>query len=132
MQSLLRPAVALLATLTFSFAAVPDDVRQNLDKLVPEAIRLLEAKEYVTVLEILMLPEDFKNITENLPVAEFAAKFGEQKAAKLLAVLKAAKDLKPILSEDGNIATFELPENPEFPRKALVFERIDGRWFIKN
>ena len=44
MKSLIRSALALLATFTFSFAAVPDDVRGNLDKLVPEAVRLLEAK----------------------------------------------------------------------------------------
>jgi hypothetical protein len=132
MHSLLRPAFALLATLTFSFAAVPNDVRKNLDKLVPEAIRLLEAKDYVTVLETLVPPETFKQITSEHPIAEFAAKFGESKAAKLLAVLKAAKDGKAVLSEDGTSATFELPENPEFPKKTLVFEKIEGRWFIKN
>ena len=132
MKSLLRPAVALLATFAFSLATVPDDVRGNLEKLVPETIRLLEAKEFATVLETLVPPDEFKKITAERPIAEFAAKFGENKAASLLAVLKAVKDRKAKVSEDGNTATFDLPEIPDVPRKTLVFAKIEGRWFIKN
>jgi hypothetical protein len=132
MQSLIRSAVALVATFTFAYAAVPDDVRGDLDKLVPETIRLLEAKEFVTVLETLVPPGEFKKITAEKPIAEFAAMFGEKKAASLLAVLKVVKDLKPKVSEDGNTATYALPENPEFPKTEIVFAKIGGRWFIKN
>jgi hypothetical protein len=132
MKSLIRSAVTLLATFTFGIAAVPDDIRQDLGKLVPEAIRLLEAKEYATVLEVLVPPDEFKKLTAEHPIAEFAAKFGEKKAAVLLAVLKSTNDLKAKLSEDGNTATFDLPENAEFPKKEIVFTKIDGRWFIKN
>ena len=132
MKSLIRPAFALLASFTFSVAAVPDEVRGDLGKLVPEMIRLLEAKDYASVLEALVPPDIFKQITAEKPIAEFAAKFGETKAASLLAVLKAAKDKKPKLSEDGNTATFDLPENPEFPKKEIVFTKVEKRWFIKN
>lgn len=132
MKTLIRPAVALLATFTCSLAAVPDEIRQNLDKLVPETIRLLEAKDYATVLETLVPPDEFKKIVAERPLAEFAAKFGENKAASLLAVMKAVVDQKPKVSEDGNTATFDLPENPEFPKKTLVFTKIERRWYIKN
>jgi hypothetical protein len=132
MKIFIRPAVALLATFTCGFAAVPDDIRGNLDKLVPEAIRLLEAKEFATLLETLVPPDIFKQLTAEHPIAEFAAQFGKDKSASLLAVLKAVKDKKPKFSEDGNTATFVLPENPEFPKKELVFAKIEGRWFIKN
>ncbi len=81
MKSLLASVGALTATFTFSFAAVPDDVRGNLDKLVPETVRLLEAKDYATVLETLVPPADFKKITAEKPLAEFAARFGQEKAA---------------------------------------------------
>ncbi len=132
MKSFLRFAVAIIATFTCSLAAVPDEIRQDLGKLVPETIRLLEAKEYATVLETLVPPDDFKKITSELPLAEFAAKFGEKKAAELLAVMKIVKDQKPKLSDDGNIATVSLPESTEFPKKEIVFVKIEGRWFIKN
>ena len=132
MKSILAPVVALAATLAFSFAALPDDVRGNLDKLVPETVRLLEAKDYATVLETLVPPADFKKITADAPLAEFAKEFGKEKAAQLLEVLKSLKDKKPKLSEDGNTATFALPENPVFPKNAIVFTKIEGRWYINN
>jgi hypothetical protein len=132
MKPFLGAALALLATLAFSLAAVPDDVRGDLDKLVPEAIRLLEAKDYATLLETLVPPEDFKRITAETPLAEFAKEFGKEKAAQLLDVLKTLKDKKPKLSEDGKTATFDLPENPVFPKNKIVFSKVEGRWFINN
>lgn len=58
---------------------MPGDVGGSRDKLVPEMIRLLEAKEYEAV-----------------------------------------------------TATFDLPENnPVFPQKAIVFTKIERRWFMK-
>ncbi len=132
MNSIIRTAVALLAVLNFSVAAVPDDVRGNLDKLLPETIRLLEAKDFATLLETLVPPSDFKKITAETPIAEFAKEFGKEKATQLLEVIKSLKDKKPKLSEDGNTATFDLPENPVFPKNTIVFTKIEGRWFIQN
>lgn len=132
MKSLIRSAVALVAAFTFSFAAVPDDVRQDLAKLVPEIVRLLEAKEYAAVLDALVPPADFKKITAETPIAEFAKEFGKEKAGQLLEVLKSLTDKKPKLSDDGNTATFDLPENLAFPKKAITFTKIEGRWFIQN
>jgi hypothetical protein len=130
MKLLLRPAVALLATFTFTFAAVPDETRKDLDKLVPEAVRLLETKEYATVLETLIPPDEFKKITAQMPLAEFASKFAERNAASLLSALKALKDKKPKLSDDGSKATFDLPEATGIPRKDMVFSKIEGRWYL--
>lgn len=132
MKSLLTPAVALLATFTISVAAVPDEVRGDLGKLVPEMIRVLEAKDYATVLETLVPPDIFKKMTAEQPLDKFAKQFGETKAASLLAVLTAVKDMKPKLSEDGSTATYDLPENPAFPKKEIIFTKIEKRWFIKN
>jgi hypothetical protein len=130
MKFLIRPAVALLATFTLGLAAVPDDIRGNLDKLVPEIVRLLEAQDYATVLETLMPPDDFKKITAQMPLAEFAKTFGERNAASLLAALKALKDKKPKLSDDGKKATFDLPEIAGVPRKDMTFSKIEGRWCL--
>ena len=57
--------------------------------------------------------------------------FGEKHAAQLLGVLKTLKDKKPKLSEDGNSATFEIPENPVFG-KVIEFTKIENRWYIKD
>lgn len=131
MKSFLASVVALAASLTFSFAAVPDDVRGNLEKLVPETVRLLEAKDYAAVLETLVPPDAFKKKLAQGPLEEWAAEFGKKKAAKMLELLKALKDKKPKLSEDGNTATFDLPENP-WLKKEIKFTKIEGRWFLNN
>jgi hypothetical protein len=130
MKSLLGPAVALIVTITCSFAAVPDEVRKDLDKLVPEVIRLLEAKEFAAVLETLVPPDAFKKIVAETPLAAFAAKFGEKNAGELLAALKTLKDKKPKVSEDGNNATFDLPDAPPPARKSMTFTRIEKRWYL--
>ena len=111
---------------------MPDEIRQNLDKLLPEAIRLLEAKEFATLLETVVPPEEFKKLIADQSLKEFAAMFGEKKAARLLSVLKAAKDQKPKLSEDGNTAIFTLPEGADPSKGTIVFMRIDNRWYINN
>lgn len=133
MKNLIRSAVALLAAVNLAFAAaLPDETRQDLGKLVPECIRLLEAKDYVTLLETAVPPDEFKKLTERSPITEFAAKFGERKAASLLAVLKAIKDVKPTISEDGNTAKFAFEGVEGVSKKEIVFAKIEGRWFIKN
>lgn len=133
MKSLIRSAVALAAAFTLGFAApVPDEIRGNLDKLVPEAIRLIEAKEYVLLIETLATPDDIKNINSNGGVAKVAEEFGKENAPELLAVLKSLKDKKPKLSEDGNTATYSLEDIPDVHKKEIVFTKIEGRWYIKD
>ncbi len=133
MKPILRPAVALFAMFTCCLAGVPDEIRQNLDKLVPETIRLLEAKEYATVLETLVPPDEFKKFIGEVPLAEATEQFGKNAAAKLLELMKVVKDLKPTLSEDGIVATFDIPQKtPETHKKPMVFTKIDGKWFLNN
>jgi hypothetical protein len=55
-DSFIRSAIALFATLTLGYAAVSDDGRGSRDKLVPEMIRLLESKEDEAVIATSDLP----------------------------------------------------------------------------
>lgn len=131
-RSFFQLLVALLATFLPALGAVPDEIRGSLEKIIPEAIRLLEAKEYGAFLETMMAPEDLAKVMEEKTFVEFAARFGEKKAASLLAILKTVKDRKPLISGDGNLATYSLPVELDAPKNMLTFERIDGRWFIRN
>lgn len=133
MKSLIRSAVAFVAALTLCFAApVPDEIRGNLDKLIPEAIRLIEAKEYVTLIETLATPEDIKNMNTEGGVAKVAEEFGKERAAELLAALKSLKDKKPKISEDGNTVTYSLNDVTDAHEGEIVFTKIEGRWYIKD
>ena len=107
------------------------DPRENLDAAIPEAIRLLEKKDYEGLLKAFVAPKDFEMITADKPLADFAKWFGEEKAPKLLAVLNAVKGTTPTLSEDKLLATFELKE-PVEGKRDIQFKKIDKYWYIKN
>jgi len=57
-DSFIRSAIALFATLPLGYAAVPDDGRGSRDKLAPELIRLLETKEDEAVIATFDLAEN--------------------------------------------------------------------------
>jgi hypothetical protein len=132
MKSFIRFAVALLATVIVSLGGLVDETHQNLDKLVNEAIRLIEGKEYVKLMETIVSPDDLKGITSNSTIEKEAERFRRNKVASLLAVLKSLKDKTPKVSPDGNTASFDISEFPDAPDKVISFEKVQGRWFIKN
>jgi len=107
--------------------------QSRLETAIAEAIRLLEAKEYKTFLTKFMAPDDYKRITEAVAIDLLAEKFAGDRAEHFLKVLHYAKKQKPTLSEDGKLAVFNLDESLRLPnRDKLVFEQIDGLWYIRN
>ncbi len=107
------------------------DPRESLDTAIPEAIRLLEKKDYEGLLKAFVPPQQFAELTADKPLAEFAKSFGEKKAERLLKVLTAVKGITPTLSEDKTVATFELKE-PVERKSDIKFQKIDKYWYIKN
>ena len=105
------------------------DPREKLETALPEAIRLLEAKDYATLLKEFVAPDDFKHITENQSLEQFAKEFGEDKAAGVLKDLKSIKDKTPELSAEGNKATFA---REDANAKPIVWVKIDKYWYIAN
>lgn len=124
---------------------VKSDPRENLETAVPEAIRLLEAKEYEVFLESFTPPVVLKKIKAgedprmppqittitDITFEEFARRFGERKAPTLLKVLKEIKNAKPTLDDTGTKATFALNEEIN-ERKSLTFVKIKKHWYIQN
>ena len=122
--------VAAAAMMASSTARADEpDPREKLETALPEAIRLLEAKDYATLLKEFVAPDDFKHITENQTLEQFAKEFGDDKAAGVLKDLKSIKDKQPELSADGNKATFAR-EDPN--AKPIVWLKIDKYWYIAN
>lgn len=113
------------------YAEDKPDPRENLDTAIPEAIRLLEKKDYEGLLKGFVPPEVLEKITADKPLPDFAKSFGEKKAGKLLKVLSAVKGTMPTLSEDKALATFELKE-PVEGKSDIKFQKIDKYWYIKN
>ena len=123
-------ALGLIVALVASVARADEaDPREKLDTAIPEAIRLLEAKDYATLLKEFVLPDDFKKITANVKLEDFAKQFGEDKAADALKALKSLKDKKPEMSADGTKATFKL-DDPQ--SKPMVWMKVDKYWYIAD
>lgn len=107
------------------------DPRENLDTAIPEAIRLLEKKDYEGLLKAFVAPLELERITAKKPLPEFVKQFGEEKADNLLTVLNAVKGTTPTLSEDKATATFEFKERI-MGKGDIKFQKIDKYWYIKN
>ncbi len=134
---MLSTRLLLISSLVFSFVTpvVAQDVkaesRETLETLIPEGIRILEAKEYKTFVEIFVPPDELKKITEGTSLEEFAKTFGERKAPRLLEILKEIKGTKPSLDDNGTKATFVLKEEKD-GKKAITFVKVDKYWYIQN
>lgn len=107
------------------------ELRERLETAVPEAIRLLEAKQYVTFLRLFAHPDELKQFTDGQPLDQFAANFGEKKSAVVLKVLKAIKDLKPTLEADGSKAVYTLNEAVD-RNTSMIWVKVDKYWYMQN
>jgi hypothetical protein len=134
---MMNASLTLVALFSFTSVAPSldadpkDDPREELESAIPEAIRLLEAKEYVTFLKNFVAPVHLKKLAEKGSLEEFAKEFGRTKSGRLLKVLKSIKDAKPELGDEGKKATFKLKEEVE-GKKTIVFVKVDKFWYIQN
>ena len=130
----LSAMITLLLSMFLALNTHADDKqawREKLETVIPEGIRMLEAKEYVPFIKAMVEPEQLGKLTENGPVDEFAERFAKRKAADLLKVLKDIKGRTPSMEENGTVASYEV--NVEgFSKKAIKFRKIDKYWYIMN
>lgn len=107
------------------------DARSKPETAVREAIQLLEAKKYGEFLRKYVEPSDLAKIEASVDFETFATKFGMDKAADLLKVLKSIEKAKPTYKEDGKIASYKIDGNV-FPKETLDFQKVGKLWYIKN
>ena len=127
----------MLATIFASALAVSataqgakPDPRESFETAIPEAIRLLEAKEVLTLIKQFVHPDDLKTLQDQGKTPEqLAERFTEKKAERLLTVLKEIKDKKPELNEDGSQAMFKVDDKPG---GRILFHKSGKLWYIRN
>ena len=104
--------------------------REKLQTAIPEGIRLLETKEYITFLKNFMNPCDLEQfIKEENSLEEGAKMFAEEKAQRLLEIFKEIQDVKPKFENNGNKAIFQLKDNDEGIH-TIIFVRFERYWYI--
>jgi hypothetical protein len=124
-------AVCLTASICWAQKDDEANPREKLSTAIPYAIKLMEKKEFETVLEQFVPPDELKKITEKKPMADFAKEFGQHHSPRLLKVLKTIKDAEPTYDETGKIAVYQL-KAPDEGNKDIKFIKIDKFWYIKN
>lgn len=107
------------------------DPREKVDTAIAEAVRLIEAKEYVKLLKDFVPPDELKRITEATDINEFAKKFADGKAPRLLKALKATKGIEPTMSDDKSRATIKFRETVDGKDK-IEFLKVGKHWYIKG
>jgi len=105
--------------------------REKPETAIVEGIRLLEGKEYVAFLKAFVPPAELKTMTNKETLEELAKKFGDKKAARLLKVLKMAKEVKPTMDANGTKATYDLKEAIN-GKKTITLIKIEKCWYVQN
>ena len=111
-------------------AAQRPDPRREPATAIAEAIRLLERKDYVALLENFARPDELKAMLAKKPIEELAADFGQRRAAGTLDALKAASRMTPELSQDGLRADYRF-EKPVGGENRVRLVRIGEYWFLR-
>lgn len=124
-------AVCTVASTCWALREDKTDPREKLTTAIPEAIKLLEKKEFETFLKKFIPPDDLKKITEKTPLPEMAKGFGERKAPRLLKILQAVEGSEPTIDDDGQTAVYELQE-PVEGKKDISFIKVGKLWYLKN
>jgi hypothetical protein len=116
-------------------AATPD-ARANLSTAVAEAIRLLDAKDYASLIEEFASPEDLKDLLKGITLEDFAKSMQQdpdvaKTMAGLLDNLHAVQGQQPVFTDDGNTATY-LAIKSDGTNQHIVFKREEGLWYLND
>jgi hypothetical protein len=107
---------------------------EGLDEALALAVQQLEEKKYAQMLERFVAPADREKVkAEGGSWEKIAEGFGQAKAPQLLERLQLARGQKAELSADGVRAVYPgKPGAPGMGDRELVWERVDGAWYLRN
>ena len=84
--------------------------REQLHTAIPQAIRLLEDRDYERLVDLFVHPDDSDRITTRRDLNRAMRHLGPgNKADRMLTVLNSIKNNHPSYSGDGTIATYDIP-----------------------
>lgn len=107
------------------------DSRSELPSAIAHARQLLQDEKYALFLDQFAIPAELKRLVESRDLQDVASAFAKEKAGPLLAVLQQIEQIEPELSEDGTRAEYAV-KIKNFSRQRIVFQKIDGLWYLRN
>lgn len=93
-------------------------------------IRLLNAGKAEESVETYCAPADLeKMLKQGRTMEKLVARFADERRRKVLIdILGKVSKLPPLMSEDGDMASWETGMRPG----TLRLQRIEGRWYLRN
>jgi hypothetical protein len=107
------------------------DPQSTIETSIDDCISLLEKKEYKTIFEKYIYPEDLKKILQDMTIDKLTLSFAEKKADRMLKGLKIARNKKIEYKENGSVGIIDLGEVESGP-KDFVFRKVKDLWYISN
>lgn len=111
------------ATVQLGQAATPDVAVQR-------ATKLLEDHRYSDFLVEFVAPAVLKKMTSDKTIAEVADDFGRRRSEAVLQMLRAAKEVKPAISENGTRADYRFNDRVA-GQSVLILRMVGSHWYIE-
>lgn len=101
---------------------------------ITEMLRLLEAGKKLEFVKTFAAPDDLAKMEkEGSKLAKIVERMDDERIGTIVAALQFAAKNKPTADKDGDLLTWELPEELRAKGPArLSLQRIDGRWYLRN
>lgn len=127
-----KPAATVAASAPAAAKPTGPDPRADIKTAIPEAIRLLEAKDYANFIKSFMPPSQLSQMP--IPVDQLAAMMSADPSAAaqfqtMIDVLKRIQTLTPTMDASGNKATYTL-DPPAGNEKQVSLVKENGLWYL--
>ena len=125
---------SLLILLTITAPATDSkgaNPQADLATAIPHALALIQADEFENFIRHYAVPDELQKILKQKTLEELVRSFAKDHAARIALLLEEIQDKQPKLSSDGNVAEYPI-HLKNFSRKQLVFEKINGLWYLRN
>ena len=129
MRFMILLAIGLLTCTDVLRAEEKPDPRENLDTVIAETIRLIEAKDTETLLKFVLPRLQLERRLEKNTMEELAKEV-EPSLPNALKILKQIQGTKPRLSEDEKRAVYEV-KDPIDGQKEATFYKEDKFWYLR-
>jgi len=124
------PVVAFVLISAQPTPAQKPDPRREPATAITEMIRLMERKDYVTLLKTYARPDDLKEMLVTKTIEVVATEFAQKRAAGALEALKTASTMTPEFTADGTRATYRF-DKPIGGDSRLSLMKIGEYWYLR-
>lgn len=102
----------------------------DLGRAITDATKLLEAEDISAFVDAVYPASELSRLQAPDSRKALLQQFKEtpELAQSILADLKLLAAMKPVVSKEGDVATFSIPGDEQHPKRAIKFQKVDANW----